>query len=97
MAPRPRWAPFPLVDLEAPGRDRVVVADLPFDREDPDRPAGRLVAVVTVSNRVLPQRPRHGDTTPISRLHRDDHRNDHRALTGAITDQATERLAGHPV
>jgi hypothetical protein len=38
-------------------------ADLALDREAPDRPAGRLVAVVTVRNRVVPLRRLHGDTT----------------------------------
>src|SRR5271156_224034 len=55
--PRPRWAAPRL----APGRERAVDADLPLDREAPDRPAGRLVAVVTVRNRVVPLRRHHGD------------------------------------
>ena len=53
---------FPLVAFEGFERDRDEDAALLFDRDAPDRPAGRFVAVVTVSNRVVPERPDQGDT-----------------------------------
>ncbi len=53
---------FPLVAFEGFERDRDGAAGLFFERAAPDRPAGRFVAVVTVSNRVVPERPDQGDT-----------------------------------
>jgi hypothetical protein len=81
-----------VVDLE---RDRADDADLLLDRDAPDRPAGRLVAVVTVRHSVLPQGHRNGDTG--GRSDGDDDRDDHRTLPGPVAHQLTEGLAGHPV
>jgi hypothetical protein len=63
---RPRDLPLlllalPRADGEDFERDRDGDADLLFDRDAPDRPAGRFVAVVTVRNRVVPERPDQGD------------------------------------
>lgn len=54
-----------LADLE---RERVPDAALPLDRAAPERPAGRLVAVVTVGNRVAPESPRHGDAVDFAEV-----------------------------
>ena len=69
--------------------------DRPFDREAPDRPAGRLVAVVTVRNRLLPQGHRHGDTRS-GRSDGDDHRHDHRPLAGPVARPAGPAPCGPP-
>ena len=78
-------------------RERFAGADLALDREAPDRPAGRLVAVVTVGNRVVPLRRRYGDTAGAGPSDGDDHRHDHGPLAGPVADQAAQGLAGHPV
>ena len=90
--PDGRAPPPHLEDLE---RDRADDADLPLDRDAPDRPAGRLVAVVTVGNRVLPQGHHHGDTQ-VGRSDGDDHRDDHRALAGAVAHQPGPAPCGPP-
>jgi hypothetical protein len=56
-----RESAFRFVGTAGRERDRDEAADRPLEREAPDRPAGRLVAVVTVGNRLVPQRHRHGD------------------------------------
>jgi hypothetical protein len=60
--PLPLPAGLPFEEPEFFERDRDEDAGLLFDRDAPDRPAGRFVAVVTVSNRVVPERPDQGDT-----------------------------------
>ena len=49
-------------DVQPLERARAEDAGRPFDREAPDRPAGRLVAVVTVPARLLPPTRRQWDT-----------------------------------
>ena len=60
-APLPRPGAFFFL-VGAPERDRDWEADCLFDREVPDPPAGRLVAVVTVRHRLLPLGGPEGDT-----------------------------------
>ena len=60
---RPREVTADADFFEFDGRERAADAVPPFDRGVPDRPA-RLVAVVTVGNRVVPHSPRFGDTGP---------------------------------
>ena len=84
-----------------------------MDRDAPDRPAWRLVAVVTVPTRLLlhegfpwdtsdprvhPQR-KGRDLHPVrwGRSDGDDDRNDHRALAGALPHQLAKGLSSHPV
>ena len=57
---RPEAFPRGVAEGFEPDRDDAV--GLFLERGAPDRPAGRFVAVVTVSNRVVPERPDQGDT-----------------------------------
>ena len=64
--PCPTWLFF----AEAPRRDRDGGVALPLGRDAPDRPAGRLVAVVTVGHRLLPAPAGQWDTTRRCRVGR---------------------------